>query len=156
MMTPEHAVRILRMLDDVANLDALSDHGATGLGGQTFGEAVRDIIRMLETQRRTGNGKTIAMTDLSGALVLSAGNKAKTRAKEGKTLVVSAFFQTNACYWYVGWVNAAGLGDWYGCGGSFRRVEAFAREHGVQVHDWIWLPVELPFPSENGEGAHAE
>lgn len=85
------------------------------------------------------------MYDLQGALLLSVGNKAKTRGSSGLILVVSVFYLVNECYWYVNWVNAQGHGGWYGCGGSYSRVEEFARTHGVDLDANIWLPVEMTF-----------
>lgn len=50
-MTPQRAARLLRALQDVTDLAAIDDHGCTLLRpDETFGDAVNDIIAMLEQQ----------------------------------------------------------------------------------------------------------
>jgi hypothetical protein len=92
------------------------------------------------------------MYNLQGALLLSAGNKAKARST-GLTLIVSAHYSPDECYWQVGWIGPRNIGEWYRCGSKFSRVEEFARYHGVDLEAPLWFPVEMPFPDEAKEPA---
>jgi len=92
------------------------------------------------------------MYNLQAAILLSTGNKAKTRNKAGQTLIVCAYYERIELYWYVGWVDLSGEGGWCGCSGYFSQVEEFLEEHDVikggNYNSCIWLPVEAPFPED--------
>lgn len=96
------------------------------------------------------------MYNLQGALLLSTGNKAKTRTSEGLILIVAVFYLPLECYWYVGWVDEDGDGTWYGYGGAYSRVQEYARSHGVSPDAHVWLPVEMPFADKAKEQEHGK
>lgn len=89
------------------------------------------------------------MYNLQGALFLSTGDKAKTR-KDGKIIIVAMRYISPEIDWQIGWIDEkTGEGNWYGCLSRFSRIWEDLYARGIHENDYIWLPVETPFPEEN-------